>query len=71
VLTSPLIPALPIYRILNGRLRRLQEFVEPFLDDGIALARCLLETRAIENLNPPAVVADEAGRLRGLRRQCH
>jgi IS30 family transposase len=66
-----LIPALPFYRILNRRLRGLQEFIEPILDDCVALARCLLETRTIENLNPPAVVADEAGRLHRLRRQCH
>ena len=66
-----LIPALPFYRILNCCLRGLQEFIEPILDDCVALARCLLETRTIEHLNRPAVVADEAGRLHGLRRQCH
>jgi hypothetical protein len=57
-----LIPALLFYRILNCCLRRLQEFIEPIFDDCVALARCLLEARTIENLNRPAVVADEAGR---------
>ena len=66
-----LIPVLPFYRILNGRFRGPQKFVEPTFDDCVALARCLLETRPIENLNGPAVVADEAGRLHGLCRQCH
>ena len=66
-----LIPTLPFYGILNRCLRGFQEFIDPIPDDCVALARCLLETRAIENLNRPAVVADEAGRLHRLRRQCH
>jgi hypothetical protein len=48
---------------LNRSRRRRQEGIEALPDDGIALARCLLETGAIENFNSPPTIADEAGRL--------
>ena len=49
-----------------GRRRR-QERVETLLDDGIALARRLLEAGPVENLHSAAAVTDEAGGLHRLR----
>ena len=48
-----------------------QERIEPLPDDGIALTRSTLQTRAIQYLDPPATVADETGILHRLCSQRH
>ena len=63
--------ASPFCVSLNSRRGRLQEGVETFPDDCVALARSLLEALTIKNLNRPPAIADKAGRLHRLRRKRH
>lgn len=54
----------------RGRRRR-EERVKPFLDDGVAFARRLLEAGPIKDLDRSTAITDEARSLHGLRRKRH
>jgi len=56
---------------MNRSCGRRQEGIEPLLDDGVAFARCLFETGAINNLNLSAMITDKASRLQRLRGERH